>query len=27
VDAIVAAGGIITLTRAQVLAKLRDKMA
>ena len=27
VNAIVAAGGIITLTRAQVLAKLRDKMA
>ena len=27
VDAIVAAGGIITLTRAQVLAKLKDKMA
>ena len=27
VDAIIAAGGILTLTRAQVLAKLRDKMA
>ena len=27
VDAIIAAGGIITLTKAQVLAKLKDKMA
>ena len=27
VDAIVAAGGVITLTKAQVLAKLKDKMA